>query len=52
MSTSTVEYVIPASWAPRDVVDWMNATLDEPGVTSIEVLRHPEGWLARVHSAE
>ena len=45
----TDEYEIPKTWPPKDVIEWINATLDEPGVKSVEVVRHKGGWACLVH---
>jgi hypothetical protein len=47
----TDKYDLPTSWPARDVVQWLRATLDEPGTLSIELAKNGEGGItATVHS--
>ena len=43
MPNNREEYEIPKSWPPRDIVQWLSATLNEPGVKSIDIRRERSG---------
>lgn len=43
------DYEVPAGWPSRDLVAWINATLAEEGVESVEVFRGGDGLTLRVH---
>lgn len=43
-------YDLPKSWPAADVVQWLRATLDEPGTRSIELTKNAAGGVtATVH---
>ncbi len=48
MPTPFKEYDIPDSWPAKDVVQWINATLREPGVKSVEFCREPGNLVVRI----
>ncbi len=48
MPTPFKEFDIPDDWPPKDVVQWLNATLREPGVKSVEFYREPGTLVVRI----
>jgi len=45
------DFEIPKSWPAADLKNWIDATLDEAGVTSIEFFDQGTKYLVRVHYA-
>jgi len=43
------DFEIPRSWPAVDLKNWIDATLDEDGVASIEFLDAGTKYLVRVH---
>ena len=41
------EYDIPDDWTPFELVDWINVSLAEPGVHSVEIFYDAGNLVAR-----
>ena len=42
------DYDVPDEWTPDEVMSWLNVTLMEPGVHSVEVFYKATNFVARV----
>jgi hypothetical protein len=40
------DYDLPKSWPAVDTVQWLRATLDEAGVTSVELTKNSTGGVS------
>ncbi len=52
MAERIEEYEIPKSWPLKDMAGWIKATLQEPDVTSVEIVRRSGTYFFLVHIQE